>query len=76
MGSSWVVFVATKLYHELPFSINLFGEGIDNALYFVIITHQMVLPTSSATSSAPRLPMATPTGCPITSPSALMKPIS
>jgi len=46
-----------------------------NVLYFVAVTHQMVLPTSSATNSAPRLSMTTPTGRPITLPSDLMKPV-
>jgi glutathione synthase/RimK-type ligase-like ATP-grasp enzyme len=40
------------------------------------LTRQTVLPTSSATSSAPRESMATPTGRPLASPSSLRKPVS
>jgi hypothetical protein len=40
------------------------------------LTRQTVLPTSSATSSAPRESIATPTGRPRASPSSLRKPVS
>jgi hypothetical protein len=40
------------------------------------VTRQMVLPTSSATSSASRESIATPTGRPIASPFCLMNPVS
>src|SRR5688500_7524448 len=40
------------------------------------VTRQMVLPTSSATSSAPRPSMATPTGRPIASPFSRTNPVS
>src|SRR5688572_18422999 len=39
-------------------------------------TRQTVLPTSSATSNAPRLSITTPTGRPIASPFGLTKPVS
>jgi len=39
-------------------------------------TRQMVFPTSSATSKAPRLSIATPTGRPRASPRSLTKPLS
>ena len=39
-------------------------------------TRQMTLPTSSATSSAPRLSSVTPTGRPLAAPLALRKPVS
>jgi hypothetical protein len=41
----------------------------------VAVTRQMVLPTSSTTSNAPRLSMATPTGRPIPLPFSLTKPV-
>jgi len=44
-----------------------FGDGV---------TRQTVLPTSSATNSAPCLSIRTPTGRPWASPSALRKPVS
>ena len=40
------------------------------------LTRQMVLPTSSATSSAPRRSSSTPTGRPKALPSSLTKPVS
>ena len=40
------------------------------------LTRQTVFPTSSATSSAPRESMATPTGRPLASPSSLRKSVS
>ena len=40
------------------------------------VTRQTALPTSSATSSAPRLSMATPTGRPIASPFSFTNPVS
>src|SRR5262245_31402760 len=39
------------------------------------VTRQIVLPTSSATSSAPDLSIATPTGRPCASPASLKKPV-
>jgi len=40
-----------------------------------VVTRQITLPTSSATSNAPRSAMATPTGRPNASPSSLRKPV-
>src|SRR5688572_26524481 len=41
----------------------------------VAVTRQIVLPTSSATSRAPRVSIATPTGRPLASPLSFTKPV-
>jgi len=50
--------------------------GHRNTFDYRAETRQMVLPTSSATKSPPRVSSATPTGRPIASPSAPRKPVS
>ena len=51
------------------------GGSVESS-YCAGVTRQMILPTSSATRSAPALSSTTPAGRPFASPSSLKKPVS